>query len=125
MNAINQGKLQTAFPILYNELPYFECNDGWFQLLWDLSEKLSTMGVVARQVKEKFGGLRFYFDYAAQDMEGYEEARKLVEVAEKLSYTVCEATGKPGKLRDDIGWLRTLCDEEYEKARAKYKANKV
>ena len=106
MNATNQGELFTSFPALYKELPYFECEDGWFQLLRDLSEKLSKLGVVARQVKEKFGGLRFYFDFDFKDgpdMWSHPEADKLVEEAEKLSYTICEVTGKPGKLRDDIG----------------------
>lgn len=28
---------------------------------------------------------------------------------------LCEVTGKPGKLREDLGWIRTLCDEEYNK----------
>jgi hypothetical protein len=38
-----------------------------------------------------------------------------IHKAEKESLTICEVTGKPGKLRTDIGWYRTLCDEEYEK----------
>lgn len=118
MNMVNQGKLLTGFPKLYSKLHFFECGDGWFQLIWDLSEKLSKFGMIARQVKEKFGGLRFYFDFDAPGYEGYDEARKLVEEAENLSYSVCEATGKPGKLRNDIGWLKTLCEEEYEKSLA-------
>lgn len=33
----------------------------------------------------------------------------------KKSYETCEETGLPGEVRYDIGWYRTLCDEEYEK----------
>ena len=35
------------------------------------------------------------------------------------SAIICEATGKPGKLRNDLGWWRTLCDEEYDKIKNK------
>ena len=43
-----------------------ECGDGWFQLIDKLCEDIvniiddKTIDVTALQVKEKFGGLRFY-----------------------------------------------------------------
>jgi len=43
----------------------FEVGDGWRKLLEELSENITkidpTGRVIASQVKEKFGGLRFYF----------------------------------------------------------------
>jgi hypothetical protein len=45
----------------------FECGDGWYNLLIELCEKIecltegTSLQVVAVQVKEKFGGLRFYY----------------------------------------------------------------
>jgi len=40
----------------------FECGDGWEPLIRRLSEKLEPIGAVASQVKEKYGGLRFYIE---------------------------------------------------------------
>lgn len=43
----------------------FSCGDGWYTIIEDLSFKITQIDknkrVVADQVKEKFGGLRFYF----------------------------------------------------------------
>ena len=80
---------------------YFECDDGWFQLIYNLSEKLEGH-VKAVQVKEKFGGLRFYVD-------GYsEEIGNLIADAERLSCKTCEVCGQPGSSKGG-GWIKTLC----------------
>jgi hypothetical protein len=63
------------------------------------------------QVKEKFGGLRFYMTFQTDRMD------ELIEIAEEESYTLCEECGKPGK---PIGmWIRTLCP----KCRSNYDKN--
>jgi hypothetical protein len=71
---------------------------------------------VASQVKEKFGGLRFYVNGATDKHWNY------INFAESMSYTICEECGAPGKTYTD-GWHMTLCDihaamngkeEEYE-----------
>lgn len=60
--------------------------------------------VVASQVKEKFGTLRFYY-YGGDDyISGIES------MAESMSARTCEKCGKPGKVRQG-GWIQTLCDE--------------
>lgn len=56
-----------------------------------------------RQVKEKFGGLRFYMDGGTPRMQNY------VEFAEFLSTDTCETCGAPGELRSG-GWLKVRCD---------------
>ena len=58
---------------------------------------------VAVQVKEKFGGLRFYVNGATDKHWNY------ISVAESMSYRTCEECGNPGKTYTD-GWHRTLCD---------------
>jgi len=58
--------------------------------------------VVAEQVKEKFGGLRFYYRGGDQYIEG------LVAMAESMSYATCEECGNSGKPNKG-GWIRTLC----------------
>jgi len=71
---------------------------------------------VASQVKEKFGGLRFYVQAATDNHYQY------ISFAESMSYRTCESCGNPGKTYTD-GWHTTLCDihaamagkeEEYE-----------
>lgn len=58
--------------------------------------------VVATQVKEKFGTLRFYY------YGGDEYVRGVMNMAEHLSASVCEECGAPGELNDE-GWLSTRC----------------
>ena len=58
---------------------------------------------VAVQVKEKFGGLRFYVQAATDAHYQY------ISFAESMSYRTCESCGAPGKRYTD-GWHTTLCD---------------
>jgi hypothetical protein len=60
--------------------------------------------VVATQIKEKFGTLRFYYNGGDEYISG------LVAMADSMSGRICEDCGKPGK-RTSGGWIRTLCDE--------------
>jgi len=82
----------------------FECGDGWEPVIRRLSEKLEPLGIEAHQVKEKFGGLRFYVGPAS------EEALDLIEEAESLSLMTCEECGGLGNTGEDRGWITTLCD---------------
>lgn len=78
---------------------------GWADIvgpLWDFC-KAQTPPVMIEQVKEKWGGLRWYVG----DAPGI--VHKRIEEAEALSYTICEECGKPGKPRKG-GWVKTLCD---------------
>ncbi|MGB8478936.1 MAG: hypothetical protein WCE63_08855, partial [Acidobacteriaceae bacterium] len=56
------------------------------------------------QVKEKFGGLRFYVE------DANEVIRQRIELAEMESFDTCEVCGKPGRRRSG-GWIQTQCDE--------------
>ena len=95
----------------------FECGDGWFDLIWDLCERLEPLVCELNatlqpaehfevlQVKQKFGGLRFYVSHhtAAIDSE--------IEAAKLESRRTCEQCGRSGSLRNTDGWLVTLCEE--------------
>lgn len=59
--------------------------------------------VEVQQIKEKFGGLRFYYE------GGDEYVRGLVSMAEAWADASCEVCGAPGTRRHG-GWVRTLCD---------------
>lgn len=87
----------------------FECGNGWFQLLHDLITRLRDMdkdkNIRVTQIKEKFGGLRFYID------SGTEEIWKLINKSEEDSYYICEKCGADGVLCKKGYWLETLCDQ--------------
>ena len=116
MNNELDDKLTKDFPMLYRQrhLPMtqtcmcwgFEVGDGWEPLIRELSEQITKLDatVQATQVKEKFGGLRFYINHAT------DEIGSLISIAESKSYYICENCGKPGTLRTD-GWYVTACDE--------------
>lgn len=59
--------------------------------------------VVATQVKEKFGTLRFYYSGGDDVVDG------MVRMAESMSAVMCEECGAPAQARGQ-GWVRTVCD---------------
>jgi hypothetical protein len=88
---------------------FFGVNQGWFPIIKSLIEDLIKLGWDKKtcQVKEKFGGLRFYIN------SGSAEIHERILQAETESYETCVVCGKHGELRKDIGWYFTLCDEHY------------
>lgn len=91
----------------------FECGDGWEPLIRELAGKLEPLiaaipekqrkKYAASQVKEKFGGLRFYLTM------GTDEMFALTQEAEERSYKICEPCGAPGCVRQG-SWIRVRCD---------------
>lgn len=87
----------------------FDVDDGWYEIILELSTKLSALDLipVATQVKEKYGTLRFYVH------TGSDEAWELIDQAEAKSAITCESCGNVGKLLNSngarYGWLKTLC----------------
>jgi len=61
--------------------------------------------IVALQVKEKFGGLRFYVQ-GATNMQ-----YAVISWAESLSYHICEKCGSTKNIGTTEGWISTLCEE--------------
>lgn len=114
MNTENTQKLLDAAPHLYGSKFYFECGDGWFNLLMEASIKLENQilsypesvrqDIVAYQVKEKYGALRFYVSYYTEELD------EIIDTAEKKSACVCETCGASGKIRGS-SWLYCACDE--------------
>jgi hypothetical protein len=105
-------RLIAAFPRLYRSWQKremdqvwrtrqdFECDDGWFALLWQLSAELETLiaalpeqeqGAYApTNIKEKFGALGFYMTRRTAEMD------RAISRAEGLSIRTCEVCGQPG-----------------------------
>jgi hypothetical protein len=92
------------------ERGFFGIGNGWLVIVKELIEKLIELGWDKQvcQVKEKFGGLRFYINTGSDEI--HEEIMK----ADELSYKVCEVCGEAGVIRGDLRWWLTLCDEHYE-----------
>lgn len=112
------GGLKNGFRLESNPIvnsDFFEVELGWFPLIKELITDLVELGWNREvcQVKEKFGGLRFYIN------KGSDEIFNRIIKAETESLTICEISGKVGELRTDIGWFRTLSDEEYLKVKNK------
>jgi hypothetical protein len=70
---------------------------------------------IVLQVKSKFGGLRFYLDHGYYQLLKNSiteiEIRRLIEEAEKRSYSLCEITGQPGSLHIKNNYFATLSDK--------------
>lgn len=110
MNKANTRRLFERFDQLYrgrhlpdtqNLMCYgFSCGDGWFTLIWHLSEQIEAYcqthpeasDLMAAQVKQKFGELRFYSQPKLWEVE------YLIEAARIRSLQTCELTGAPGNL---------------------------
>lgn len=86
-----------------------ECGPGWWPLIAKLIDDIAKLDtekqVVVTQIKEKFGGLRFYI------VGGTDEIYRLIYKAETQSYKICENCGRPGQTCQGGGWLQTLCPD--------------
>jgi hypothetical protein len=76
---------------------------------WDLENDKTNVRpiipqVTVEQIKEKFGGLRFYYQGGDEYIHG------LVSMAESWAGIACEECGGIGERRSG-GWIRTLCDK--------------
>ena len=82
---------------------------NWACLKWTFcppDAKRRPKQVVVEQIKEKFGGLRFYFRGGNAEISG------MVKVVEMLSYRICELCGKPMSGTTKInGWISARCSE--------------
>jgi hypothetical protein len=92
----------------------FLCDDGWYDIIFRLSATLTTLIAAnpdldpatarAFQVKEKFGTLRFYMRCTNAEMQ------QAIRQAEEESGSTCEMCGGKGEMKNDEGWLVTLCE---------------
>lgn len=65
------------------------------------------------QVKEKFGGLRFYYtveDKTEKEIDTTFDIENIIDKYEKLSYKTCINCGKPAT-KISLGWISPWCDK--------------
>lgn len=110
--------LQSNFPRIFNhsELPWgLECGAGWDELITTLCLRINTVlseeskgSIQILQIKEKFGGLRFYYRLHHVDDMRAASIREAISLAEATSVRICEVCGEPGTIRRG-DWVKTLC----------------
>ena len=133
-----QERIAKECSLLYDgaESAFWECRPGWSDPLERLSYKLEALNIqlydrwkvriVAEQIKQKYGTLRFYYaslvdwdDELTREQEvlsRYAEdiASEYVRKAEEECYSVCEECGTPIGTDESprcctLGWYRYLC----------------
>ena len=79
---------------------------GWSKIVQRLIRDLFILGWDGElhQIKEKFGGLRFYIG------GGSDAIFRRIDAAEAESVRTCEACGEPGTTAGPGFWIRALCD---------------
>lgn len=119
-----------------------DCGDGWFWLLDNLCNSIQRYvdsrndgvrirnkarkegrvegdriistteeeewQVEAAQVKEKFGSLRFYINGGDDEIYG------MINLAEHLSWHICENCGSIENIKHTTGWISTLCSKCFD-----------
>ena len=133
-------QMETRFPKMFEQgYGGFACGAGWWPIVealcvniqghidWKNNTRAKLLEdnpynheipdeveqVVVRQIKEKFGGLRFYYDGGDDEISG------MVRMAESWASRACETCGAPGT-RGGQGWVRTLCPTHRAEADALY-----
>lgn len=109
--------LFSKYPSVFKNLQYFECDEGWYNLIDKLCSVMENYikhqlpddiqdEVYAVQIKEKFGGLRFYISHSDPFLDG------AIAMAERMSYTICESCGAPVDKKNPAPLkriIKTLC----------------
>ncbi len=94
-----------------------DCGYGWAELIRQCDNALfvADPNYTISQVKEKFGGLRFYFN--PTDMNQYSKMSSIIMEIEEKSLEMCEECGAPGYRRrwNGTGYMYTSCDEHEKK----------
>ncbi|MDD2495164.1 MAG: hypothetical protein PHE29_08230 [Tissierellia bacterium] len=95
------------------------CGEGWFQLIWNLCEKIETelmklpknsdYEFMVLQVKEKYGILCFYTGSIPSLIA--DAIFNAICEAEGRSTTICESCGAGGITKHRGNWIRTLCNQ--------------
>jgi hypothetical protein len=112
MNEEHVKYLETVYPKIFaGKYGGLAVGDGWFTLLDHMCRVIQAHcdwhsecpQVVAEQVKEKFGGLRFYYTGGDEYVAG------VVSMTESIAGVTCEDCGVPGIPRSG-GWIHVSCD---------------
>jgi len=87
-------------------------NDSWLENEVITADKHESNKKLAEkfkivQIKEKFGGLRFYIE--GTDYKEHKEIHAWIQFAEIMADGLCEGCGTNQALGVTSGWMRTIC----------------
>ena len=87
---------------------------GWRKLYEPLLLELNNLDGRLLDIKEKFGGLRFYYTFDQKDVDEHTKMLRYkfseqVNKAEILSERTCEKCGEHAEKTSDRGRVSTLC----------------
>ena len=125
-------RMEEKFPAMFSQRYGGFCIDkGWWPIIetlcaniqshidWKQEQKekyqrgIGCNQVIVVQVKEKFGGLRFYYEGGDDEIHG------MVRMAEAWADHSCEECGAPGT-SGGKGWIKTLCPTHRAESDARY-----
>jgi len=117
-------ELFEKYPKIFEKMkdPYYSISSGvpntWLQTLDWMCESIQNHidnrleynkhlepipQAVCDQVKEKFGGLRFYYHGGDDEIEG------MVNMAETILWNTCQNCGSHDDIETTKGWITRLC----------------
>ena len=118
----------------YGHDTYVGVGEGWVALVNTLTDGIheildrqnnasdsADIKLEILQIKEKFGGLRYYYTLTHEDDVYYDldegtqnSVSRYVAQMEQVSYHICEECGKFGERHTTNGWIKTVCEEHKE-----------
>lgn len=120
-----QQEIIKDHPLIFRSIKHLETEDGWNDFLYSVCDIIERhishidekeqLDCFAVQIKSKFGGLRFYMSNHDPYISG------VIDLAEKLSFKICEECGEPAKCQCINRWYVTVCDKHYQQLVNKYK----
>jgi hypothetical protein len=122
MNQELVDKLIADYPEQFIKVKRIDCGDGWYNLISRLckviqyriyqleaesymKENAEIMVFKWLQIKEKFAGLRAY----CEDSDDY--IRGAINMAESMSYSLCEFCGEHGDYSKRGNYVSTVCEK--------------
>lgn len=115
------AELQEKYKDVLAKCYDFSVGFGWLEIVeraldicqeYNRVKPADEMPVSVVQIKEKFGGLRFYADH------GSDAVGMAISAAEAMSYKTCEVCGSHDEEADvktgGEGWIATLCKDHRE-----------
>ena len=119
-----EARMHERFPEMFSK-PYggFAVGAGWWHIIESLCANIQAHvnwkneqkekynrgsgceRVIVVQIKEKFGGLRFYYEGGNEFIHG------MVRMAEAWAANTCEVCGERGASSNTGGWVSTLCEK--------------
>ena len=114
-----EKRLTEKYPLMFSH-PYggIAVGEGWWPIIEELCSSIQghinwrnkfgpvVPQVTVDQIKEKFGGLRFYYE------GGDEQVRGMVSMAESWADHTCEDCGSPATQKT-TGWIKNVCNVHF------------